>query len=120
MKYPINKQVVLSQIPLGPLVAHIGSFADLISAQGYALYSIRRQARLATDFSQWLKLKGIELHRISSEHPKQNLRDRPRQTQPCLGDAAALSHLIDFLRGEGVIPVEKVSAPRLTVAGKCA
>ncbi len=63
MKYRINNQVVLSQIPLGPLAAHIGSFADFINAQGYALYSIHRQVRLAADFSQWLKLKGIELHR---------------------------------------------------------
>ena len=54
MKYRINNQVVLSQIPLGPLAAHIGSFADFICAQGYALYSIRRQVRLAADFSQWL------------------------------------------------------------------
>jgi site-specific recombinase XerD len=114
MKYLINNQVVLSQIPLGPLAAHIGSFADFISAQGYALYSIHRQVRLAADFSQWLKLKGIELHRISSDHSKQYLRDRARQVQPCLGDAAALSHLLDFLRGEGVIPAEKVSVPRLT------
>lgn len=119
MKYRINNQVVLSQIPLGPLAAHIGSFADFISAQGYALYSVRRQVRLAADFSQWLKLKEIELDRISSDHPKQYLQDRARQVQPCLGDAAALSYLIDFLRGEGVIPAEKVSEPRLTPAERC-
>ena len=119
MKYRINNQVVLSQPPFGPLAAQISSFADFISAQGYALYSIHRQVRLAADFSQWLKLKGIELHRISSDHPKQYLRDRARQVQPCLGDAAALSHLIDFLRREGVIPAEKVSAPRLTPAERC-
>jgi len=119
MKYLINNQVVLSQIPLGPLSAHIGSFADFISAQGYALYSIRRQVRLATNFSQWLNLKGIELHRISSDHPKRYLRDRARQVKPCLGDAAALTHLIDFLRGEGVIPAEEVSSPQLTPAEYC-
>jgi len=119
MKYLINNQVVLSQIPLGPLAAHIGSFADFISAQGYALYSIHRQVRLAADFSQWLKLKGIELHRICSDHPKLYLRDRARQVQPCLGDAAALCHLIGFLRREGLIPAEKVSVPRLTPAEHC-
>ena len=116
MKYLINNQVVLSQIPLGPLAAHIGSFADFISAQGYALYSTSRQVRLAANFSEWLNLKGIELHRISSDHPKRYLRDRARQAKPCLGDAAALTHLIDFLRGEGVIPAEEVSAPQLTPA----
>jgi hypothetical protein len=35
MKYLINNQVVLSQIPLGPLAAHIGSITDFISAHGY-------------------------------------------------------------------------------------
>jgi len=119
MKYRINNQVVLSQIPLGPLAAHIGSFADFMSAQGYALYSIHRQVRLAADFSQWLKLKGIELDRISSDHSKQYLRDRARQVQPCLGDATTLSHLIGFLRREGVIPAEKVSVPRLTPVEHC-
>ena len=119
MKYRINNQVVLSQIPLGPLAAHIGSFADFISAQGYALYSIHRQVRLAADFSQWLKLKGIELDRISSDHSKQYLRDRALQVQPCLGDAAALCHLIGFLRREGLIPAEKVSVPRLTPVEHC-
>ena len=56
MKYRINNQVVLSQIPLGSLAAHIGSFADFIGAQGYALYSIHRQVRLAADFSKWNKI----------------------------------------------------------------
>ena len=64
MKYRINNQVVLSQIPLGPLAAHIGSFADFISAQGYALYSIHRQVRLAADFSQWLKLNGVSIQML--------------------------------------------------------
>jgi site-specific recombinase XerD len=46
-------------------------------------------------------------------------RDRARQVKPCLGNAAALTHLIDFLRGEGVIPAEEVSAPQLTPAEYC-
>jgi integrase/recombinase XerD len=116
MKYLINNQVVLSQVPEGPLAAYICSFAYFISAQGYALYSIHRQVRLAADFSRWLQLKGIELHRITSDHPMRYLCYRIRQAQPCLGDAAALSHLIDFLRGEGVIPPENVPACQFTPA----
>ena len=119
MKYLINNQVVLSQVPEGPLAVHIGSFADFISAQGYALYSIRRQVRLAADFSQWLQLKRIQLPCITSDHPKRYLRYRARQAQPCLGDAAALNHLMNFLRGEGVIPSENVSACQLTPAECC-
>ena len=116
MKYVINNQIVLSQEPKGPLAVHIGSFADFISAQGYALCSIRRQVCLATGFSQWLKQRGVELHHITSDHPKRYLRYRAWQIQLRPGDAAALRYLIDFLRGEGVIPAEKISVHRLTPA----
>jgi site-specific recombinase XerD len=41
--------------------------------------------------------------------------------RPCRGDAAALRHIIDFLRHEHVIPTEKkVSAHPLTPAERCA
>ena len=119
MKYVISNQVILSRAPEGPLAAHLGSFTDFISAQGYALCSIRQQVRLAAGFSRWLKQKGIERHRISSDHPKQYLRYRARHLQPYTGDAATLRHLIDFLRGEGVISAEKVLVRRLTPAECC-
>ncbi|MDX2314930.1 MAG: site-specific integrase [Gammaproteobacteria bacterium] len=116
MKCVIGNKLVLSQTPEGPVAPHIGSFAEFLSAQGYALSSIHRQVLIASCFSGWLKQKRVELHRISSDHPKRYLRDRARQLQPCLGDAAALRHLIDFLRGEGMIPAEEISVPRLTPA----
>src|SRR5262249_40397642 len=44
---------------------------------------------------------------IGSDHPFQYLRYRARQARPCRGDAAALRHLFEFLRGEDVIPTPK-------------
>ena len=120
MKFAINNQVVLSREPEGPLAAHIGTFTAFISAQGYALYSIHRQVHLAACFSRWLKQKGVERHFITSEHTRQYLRYRARQVKLGQGDAAALKHLIDFLRSEGLIPAEKVSAPRPTPVEHCA
>jgi hypothetical protein len=35
VKYAIHDQVTLSQAPEGPLAAHLVSFADAISSQGY-------------------------------------------------------------------------------------
>lgn len=119
MKCVINSQVVLSRVPEGPIAAHIGSFAEFVSAQGYALSSIRPKVRLAACFSRWLKHEGVELHSITSDHPRRYLRYRARQIRPCSGDTAALRHLIDFLRGEGVIPAEKVSVCRLTPTEHC-
>ena len=120
MKCFINDQVVLSREPEGSLAAHIGAFAKSQSAQGYAPDSIHRQVLLAACFSHWLKQKGVRLRYVSSDHPSRYLRYRARRVQPYPGDAAALRHLIDFLRREGVIAAEKISTCRLTPAERCA
>ena len=120
MKCFITDQVVLSREPEGSLAAHIGAFAKSQSAQGYAPDSIHRQVLLAACFSHWLKQKGVRLRYVSSDHPSRYLRYRARRVQPYPGDAAALRHLIDFLRREGVIAAEKISTCRLTPAERCA
>jgi site-specific recombinase XerD len=40
--------------------------------------------------------------------------------RPARGDAAALSHLLDFLRRDGLIPAEKMAVLRRTPAERCA
>jgi len=120
MKCVINNEVVLSRAPEGPLAAHIGAFAKSRSAQGYALDSIHRQVLLAACFSHWLKQKRVALRHISSDHASSYLRCRARQVRPCPGDAAALRHLIEFLRRKGVIAAERRSPRRLTPAERCA
>lgn len=116
MKYLINNQVVLSQLPEGPLAAHIGLFAKSLSEQGYALASIHRQVLLAACFSRWLKQRCVGVRSICSNHVVLYLRYRARHVLPCRGDAAALTHLLGFLRREGVISAEKISVRRLTSA----
>ena len=120
MNCVINNQVVLSQPLEGPLAPYIGSFAESLSEQGYAPYSIHRYVLLAACFSRWLKHKGIGLRRICADHRAQYLRYRARRLRACRGDAAALSNLIDFLRLVGAIPAEKRSAERLTPVEQCA
>jgi integrase/recombinase XerD len=120
LKCIINNQVVLSQPPDGPLTRYIGAFAQSRSAQGYAQDSIHRQVLLAAGFSHWLKQQGVALRHVSSDHPSWYLLDRVRRVRPCRGDAAALRYLLDFLRREGVIAAEKIAAPRLTPAERCA
>jgi integrase/recombinase XerD len=120
MKCIIDNQVVLSRPPEGPIAAQIGSFAKSMGEQGYSLVSIHRQVLLAACFSRWLKQKGIGLHSICSDHPAGYLRYRARHARPCRGDAAALRHLIDFLRRDGVIPGENNVACQPTPAERCA
>ena len=111
----IINRVVLSRPPQGPIAGHIGLFAESLSLQGYSVPSIHRQVFLAACFSRWLEQQWVGVHQISSEHPALYLRYRVRHVRPNQGDAAALRHLIDFLRNEGVIPSEKISACRPTL-----
>jgi integrase/recombinase XerD len=120
MKCIIDNQIVLSRAPEGPLAAHIRPFARSLREQGYGLDSTHRQVLLAMCFSRWLEKQGISLRRLSSDHLPRYLRYRARQVRPCRGDAAALWHLLDFLRGRRVIlPEKKVSARPLTPAQRC-
>lgn len=116
MKCIIDNKIVLSRAPEGPLAAHIGPFARSLREQGYTLESIHRQVLLVACFSRWLKQQGVALRSITSDHPPRYLRYRARQVRPCPGDAAALRHLLEFLRCEGVIPAEKISTRPLTAA----
>ena len=116
MKYIINDQIVLSQPLEGPLAVHIPPFAEWANEQGYARYSIYRQVLLATCFSRWLEQGGVTLRQVSSEHPTQYLQYRARRRRIASGDAAAMRHLIGYLRHRQVISAEKVKQHRLIPA----
>ncbi|GAB7549710.1 site-specific integrase [Cupriavidus sp. 8B] len=120
MKYTVHDQVILSRAPEGPLAGYLASFANAISAQGYSAKSMKQQVRIAACFSRWLKQKGVSVQDISFDHAIRYLRYRARHVRPYLGDRAALSHLIDFMRSEGVIPVEKTATRRVPPAEICA
>lgn len=119
MNVVINSQLVLSRVPDGPLAAYVGSFANSLSALGYAPKSVHRQVRIAVCFSLWLKQGGVGLRSITSGHSVRYLRYRARRLRPGPGDVAALSHLIDFLRREGVVPAEQIVVQRLSPIDQC-
>lgn len=120
MKYVVNDQVVLSQAPEGPLADHIVSFAQSVSDQGYCLYSLKRQVRLAACFSRWLQENGIAVRNIRADYAAQYLWYRARHVRLWPGDSAALTHFIDFLHREDVIPAKKIPATRLLPFERCA
>jgi len=120
MRCLIDEQIVLSKTLEGPLAPHVEPFAETLREQGYTRSSIHRQVLLAACFSRWLKQRGVSLCSTTSAHPPQYLRYRARQVRPSLGDAAALSHLLTFLRRQRVIPDEKIPPRRLTSAERCA
>jgi integrase/recombinase XerD len=120
MRYIINDQVVLSRPLEGPLSVYIGLFANWGRQHGYAVYSLHRQVLIAACFSRWLGRKGVPLRSVSSECAAQYLRYRARRLRPQQGDAAALRHLIEFLRSEGVIPAPHAPPPKLIPVERCA
>ena len=119
MRYVINHQVVLSQVPEGPLATWLEGFAAAAGRQGYTRLSICRRIRLAAGFSRWLGQERIGLSCISSDHPAQYLRYRTRRVRRHHGDAAALRHLIDYLRLETVVPAETIPLGREIEAERC-
>jgi site-specific recombinase XerD len=119
VKCTIDGQVVLLRAPEGPLAAYIKAFAGSLRKQGYALDTIHRQVLLTACFSRWLKQQGVALRSIVAEHLPRYLRYRARRVRLSRGDAAALCHLLAFLRMEGAIPAEKIAAPPLNPAERC-
>jgi integrase/recombinase XerD len=120
VKFIIANRIILSRAPEGPLARYIVPFVRSMREQGCARYSLYRQALLAACFSEWLRRREVALRGSTSDHPQQYLRYRARRVRPSRGDAAALRHLVDFLRGERVIPAEKqVPADPRTHAERC-
>ena len=120
MKCTIHDQVILSRAPEGPLAAHLISFANAIGAQGYSAQSMQQQVRIAACFSRWLKQTGVGLKDICDDHAIRYLRYRARHVKPFPADRAALRHLIDLLRSEGVIPGENIAARSVLPTEICA
>jgi len=120
LKFVVDREVVLSRAPSGPIAACLGPFAKSLREQGYALQSIHRQVLLSAGFSEWLARRQPVLRRISSDLALQYLRYRFRHVQPSRGDAAALKHLLEFLRCEGAIPAEKTAVYPATSVERCA
>jgi site-specific recombinase XerD len=110
MNVVINSQVVLSRVPEGPIAPYLGMFADSLDATGYKVKWIHRQVLLGACFSRWLRQNAVALQDITSDHLPRYLRYRSRRLQPKDGDHAAIAHLIDFLRREGVVPEERLAA----------
>src|SRR5688500_9914464 len=81
MQCVITDQIVLSQVPEGPLSVYVGPFAECLSAQGYALRSIHRQVHLAACFSQWLQRKGVALPHMTADHAVRRLTPAECWTQ---------------------------------------
>jgi integrase/recombinase XerD len=120
MKYIVDDKVVLSRPLEGPLSASVAGFAKWARDEGYAPTSRWRKVFLAAGFSRWLGQQAVRVRRISSEHVARYLRSHVGPMQIRRGDAATLRQFIDLLRGQGVVPPEKILPCRLTPVERAA
>jgi len=119
MKVVINSQVVLSQVPEGPIAPYLGMFADSLGATGYSVTWVHRHVLLGACFSRWLGQKPVALQDITVDHLTRYLKYRARRLQPRCGDHAALVHLVEFLRREGAVPEERLAMPEPSSVDHC-
>jgi integrase/recombinase XerD len=119
MKFVISNQVVLSRVPEGPIAPYLGGFADSLIATGYTARWIHRHVLLGSGFSQWLYRKAVALQDITADHLTRYLQHRARRLRPRGDDRGALTHLVSFLRHEGVLPAEAAAVPTPSSVGHC-
>lgn len=119
MKVVISRQVVLSRVPEGPIAPYLGMFAESLDATGYSVKWLHRQVLLGACFSQWLGQKAVAPQDITSDHLTRYLQYRARRLRPRCDDRAALAHLVDFLRREGVVPAERLAVPEPSSVDHC-
>jgi len=103
MRFIVIENVVLSREPSGPLAARIKPLAESLNREGYGIQSIHRHAMLAACFSAWLGKRKVKIGSIASKHVEKYLCERSEKVQVYASDATALRHVIEFLRGCGVV-----------------
>lgn len=101
---PISERLwALRDEPAGPLTSYLDAFASHLDTQGYKRHLLGRQIRVVAQFSRWLEAEQIPAEAITDEHIRRFFGAVVRRRRVRLGEHAALSHFVDFLRQQGVI-----------------
>ena len=68
---------VSQRLSTGPLGAHIDTFAQQLSAQGYARWTAKYTMRLLADLSSWLQRHALTATELNEQHAlRRFLQDR--------------------------------------------
>ena len=103
----------------GPLAPYFEPYAESLADQGYSQVSYWKKTFLISEFSRWLRRKGVSVGEIATAHEEAFLRHRARRR--CLkgGDRIALSGATGWLQEKGIIegrataPVETSAVERV-------
>lgn len=88
----------------GPLVPWRSGFCEELDRRGYTSLSIGNQVRLLAHVSRWMTETEVGLDALCEVSCAEFLRARRSAGYRSFLSARALAPLLDFLRGEGVVP----------------
>jgi site-specific recombinase XerD len=98
----------------GPLQPYVEGFWAALMRQGYTPLSGRNLLRLAAHLSRWLQRRGLQPGELTEEHARQFAAHRRRKDYVGFRSTRALSPILSYLRGIGVVPPPLILAPVLT------
>ena len=98
------KPAIRQRLYVGPLATHIDTFAERLTAQGYASSTAREKCRLVAKLSHWLDRRKLAGDSLNEQRIGQFLSYRSRQGLADRSNAATCWSLLAHLREIGCIP----------------
>jgi integrase/recombinase XerD len=99
----------------GPLAAFAPGFGSELVARGYRPGSTTAQLQLMADVSEWLACRDLEAADLTGEVVERLMAERRASGRSRLLSSRALSPLLEYLRGLGVVPSAQPVVPLTAV-----
>jgi integrase len=99
----------------GPLAVFAPGFSVELVARGYRPGSVAAQLQLMTDASRWLAAHGFEPGGLTAARVEQLMAKRRASGRSRLLSSRAMSPLLEYLRGLGVVPAAEAALPLTAV-----
>ena len=115
MKHDSQKIWSLKNVPEGPLVHYIDTFANLLVEQGYCRRHIGNKLRMVARFSSWLNTHKIPVSAITQKHIVQFSHENDQRKAGKTGQFSTLRDLMVFLQQSGAVRNEPVPVNRTHV-----
>jgi integrase/recombinase XerD len=103
--------VVVSGVRVrGPLAEHAAGFAVCLAELGYTRLSARNQLWVLAHLSRWMEDRGLGAGELAGGRAQEFLAARREAGYTCWLSERGLGPVLEFLRGQGVVPGPAVPA----------
>ena len=103
MDHYFRSDVIRQRLRVGPLSSYLDTFAQKLSAHGYAINTGQRQLRTVSHLSQWMDRRDLQVHDLGEQVLKRFLADRRRQGRMPRSGPKTLCLFLEHLRQTGVL-----------------